>query len=243
MRLPLRNVLLAATLILSSVPTPRAQTGVDPSGHWEGTIQVPGTEASVEVDLIMTGAGELAGTIGTPSQNMRGLPLAKLAIDGRSLTFFAREDQPFHAVLSADGRSMSGAYAIGGYSIPFTLTRTGDARIEAAPKIASIEKKLEGTWNGTVAVNGSQLRLILRMSNRPDNTASGSLINLSEGGLEIPASAIAQAASNVRLDFKILGASYSAALSKDGSELVGTYSQGSVVLPVTFRRGEVVDGK
>jgi hypothetical protein len=38
--------------------------------------------------------------------------------------------------------------------MPFSLTRTGDPRIEAPATSAPIGKELEGIWNGTLDVNG-----------------------------------------------------------------------------------------
>src|SRR5438309_6561540 len=81
MRLSRRTPLLAA-LLLSSVPALRAQNAVDPSGHWEGKMKVPGKEIAVEVDIARNTKGELGGTISMPDEHARGLPLAKVAVEG-----------------------------------------------------------------------------------------------------------------------------------------------------------------
>jgi hypothetical protein len=47
----------------------------------------------------------------------------------------------------------------------------------------------------------------------------------------------------VTLDLKAVGASFSGALNPDATELAGKYSQGSLVLPVTFRRSTATEGK
>ena len=228
--------LVAAALLLLSVPFLRAQAPADPSGHWEGSLQAQGVELRVEVDLATNSKGELVGTISTPAQNLKGLPLARVAVEGRSIRFHARADQPFNGVLSADGRSMSGTLTANGSSMPVNMSRTGDPRIEVPAKSAAIGKELEGTWNGTLNVNGTQLRLVLTMSSQSDGTAIGSIVNVDEGRLEIPASTITQAASIVTLEFKTVGGSYSGALSNDGTELVGRYSQGALIVPVTFQK-------
>ena len=88
--------------------------------------------------------------------------------------------------------------------MPFSLTRTGDARIEAAARSAPIGKELEGTWHGTLDVNGIQRRLVLTMANQPDGTATGTFVNVEEG-LEIPITTITQKASSVTLDVKTVG--------------------------------------
>ena len=75
--------------------------------------------------------------------------------------------------MSEDGRSIAGKFAQAGYSMPFALTRTGDAKIEATPKSATIGKALEGTWSGTLDVSGVQRQLVLTLANQPDGTSDG----------------------------------------------------------------------
>jgi hypothetical protein len=234
----LTRLLLLAALLLVPAPSLLAQTAADPSGHWEGAVNAPNMEVTIEIDLERNGKGELAGTFGNPAQRLKGLPLANLAAEGRSLTFQVKGSAPgervFKGTLSADGTSISGEYTQGGFSMPFSVTRTGDPRIAAPASSAPIGKELEGTWNGTLDVNGVQRRLVLTMANRPDGTATGNFVNVDEG-LEIPITSIAQKASSVTLDVNTVGVSYAGALNSDGTELAGTLTQGSTVLPLTFR--------
>lgn len=241
------RLLLVAALLLVPASTMRAQTAVDPSGHWEGAIQVSGMEVRMEIDLVKNGKGELAGTFAQPDQHLTGLPLANFAVDGRSVGFQIKGGAPgeraFKGTLSADGKSISGEFAsrqVG--TVPFTLIRTGDAKVDATPRSAAIGKELEGTWNGTLDANGIQRRLVLTMANQPDGTAIGSILNVDEG-LELPISAITQKASGVTLEIRGVGGAYAGALNADGTELVGTFSQGPAALPLTFRRAVAAEGK
>jgi len=237
MQLPRRTLLLAALFLLPAAPL-AAQSAADPSGHWEGAIQAPNMEVRFEIDLAKNSKGELAGSFGQPAENLRGLPLANFAMDGRSIDFqikgSAAGQRTFKGALSADGASMSGDFSQAGFTVPFSLTRTGDARVDTPARNASIGKELEGTWNGTVDVNGLQRRLVLTLANQPDGAATGNVLNVDEG-LEIPISAITQKGSSVTLDVKAVGGSFSGALNAEGTELVGTLTQGSAVEPVTFR--------
>jgi len=76
----LTGTLLAALLLLPASSL-RAQPAVDPSGHWEGTIQIQDTPLSVEIDLARNGQGEIAGTFGQPEQQVKGLPLSTVAVE------------------------------------------------------------------------------------------------------------------------------------------------------------------
>jgi hypothetical protein len=248
MNLP-RRTLLVAALCLVPAPSLYAQSAADPSGHWDGAIQAPGKEHKFEVDLAKNSKGELAGTFSNPAQNVNGYPLTNVAVDGRSIHFLLKVNSgggPFDGVLSADGKSIAGDFTAatpqGNFTVPFSLTRTGDARIGAPPKSAPIGKELEGTWNGTLDVNGKPLGFVLKMSNHPDGTATGSLVSVDQG-VEIPVTTITQKASSVILDVKVVGATYSSALNADGTELVGTWTEGPLVLPLTFRRAGTTESK
>ena len=226
---------LAAALLLASTSFAHAQVPVDPSGHWEGAIQMPSGELQVEVDIARNTSGALAGAMNQPAEQIKGLPLAAIAVDRRSIRFHARSDQTFAAALSADGQSMSGGFHISIYSIPFSLKRMGEAMLVEPVKSAAIGKELEGTWNAVIAQNGVSRRVALTMANQADGTAAGRLVNIDDGELQIPL-AITQNASSVTLVATVLPGSFSGVLNADGTELDGAWTQGPLVLPVTFRR-------
>ena len=230
--------IVAAAILATSVTAARAQSAVDPSGHWEGTVQVPDMPVQVEIDLTRNSRGELSGSF-TQTGRMSGLPLANLAIDKRSLTFQIKGspagERLFSGDVSEDGQSMAGKFAQAGYSIPFALKRTGDAKVEAAAKSARISPALEGTWGGTLEVNGVLRNLVLTLANQSDGTSSGSLLNVEEG-LEFPISAIMQTDSNVALEIKAVAGSFAGTLNGDGNEIAGTLKQGSGTLPLNLRK-------
>ena len=232
----LRSHVVAVILILGAAPLAAAQTA-DPSGHWEGSMLLPSTELRFELDLARVANGELAGTIGTPAHHLIGLPLARVLVDGQTITFFAREDQPFTGVVSADGHSIAGKYRIEGQTIPLTLTRTGAAKIEPPPRVAAIPARLEGSWNATVRAGGREAHLVLTMVNQPDGSCTGSLVNVDEGRLRIPVTAVGQTASGVTIEFKPVSGSFIGTTNADASELSGPFTQGTLSVPVTFHRG------
>ena len=129
---------------------------------------------------------------------------------------------------------MSGDLAHSGASLPFSLTRTGGSRIEPPARSTPIGKELEGIWNGTLDVGGRPERLVLKMANQPDGTATGTILDIDGSRVEIPI-AMTQNASNVTIDVASVGGSYIAVLN-GGTELVGTWTQGPATLPLTFKR-------
>ena len=226
---------LLVGMCVEAAAAPRAQLPVDPSGHWEGTVQAPEMIITFHIDIAKNNNGVLHGTISIPVQGVKGLPLAKVAIEETGVSFGVRADQLFKGVLSADGKSIAGDFNASGFAAPFSLSRTGDAIIEETPSSPRISKELEGTWNGTLGADGKQLRLVLKLTNQPDGTSSGRVINLDEGGLELPIM-ITQDGSTVTLASTAVKSSFSGVLNPEGTQLTGTFSQGSVVVPMTFQR-------
>jgi len=208
------------------------------AGHWEGTVQIPNMELKIEIDLAKNGKGEFVGTFGSLTRNIKGLPLSTVAVDGRSVHLILKagnEVSTFVGELSADGQSIAGDASQGGESVPFYLKRTGDAVIAAAPKSPPIKRELEGTWNGTLDLGERKVRLVFTMANQPDGTATGTVVSLDGGGVEIPI-AMTQKASNLTIEVPAVGASYAGVLNATGTELAGTWTQGAAVLPLTLRR-------
>jgi hypothetical protein len=237
--------LLVAASLLMSMPArvSYAQAAVDPSGHWTGAIHVPSfngagsREIAIEIDLAANAGGVFGGTFSQPDQNVRGLPLSNVAREGRTVSFEIKTSGGgvFRGT-QADATSISGEFVTtqGGYNLPFDLKRTGEARIAAAPKSPPIGKELEGTWNGMIEVGGKAERLVLKMTNQADGTSAGTIQDIDGSNAEIPV-AMTQKASDLTLDLSVVGASYAAVLNAD-NELVGTWTQGPLSLPVTFKR-------
>jgi hypothetical protein len=231
---PFIGLLLSAFLVTSV--SLRAQQPADPSGHWEGMVQTPNTVLKVEIDLTKSSDGKFSGTFGQPAQAVKGLPLSSVAVENRSVRLVVKggpEPAMFDGLLAADGHTIAGTVLQGGVSMPLNLTRTGEASIAPTPKSAAIGKEFEGTWNGTLDVNGQQMRLIVKMANQSDGSAVGTIVSPDGSGVEIPI-AMTQKGSTLAIDVPIIGGAYSGTLNSAG-ELVGTWSQARMTLPLTLR--------
>ena len=213
------RIAAAAAFALVCAASARGQSIVDPSGHWQGELQAPGMSVAFEVDFAKRTGGGYAGAVSIPSERLKGLPLTKVTVDGKSIAFEARADQPLTGVLSDDGKSITGDFLMMGASVPFVLTRSGEAQLAAPPKSAPISRALEGEWDATLDANGQSLRLVLTLANEADGSATGRVVNVDEGGLQIPL-AVTQNGANVTLDFSVLaGASFAGTLDAAGTQL------------------------
>jgi uncharacterized membrane protein len=212
------------------------QSAIAPSGHWEGTLQVPGNELAIQVDL--SGDGKTwEGTITIPAQNLTSFPLSGITVQDDTVAFAMRGvpgEPQFKGTVSKDGKSLSGDFTQGGGTIPFALTRTGDAKIEPLPKSTPITKDLEGSWEGALDVQGKVLRLALKLTSKPDGVGTGTLVSIDQGGAEIPIGAVIQTGPHLKLVVRAIAGTYEGDL-KDG-QLTGTWAQGPMTLPLVFTR-------
>lgn len=211
-----------------------AQTPGDPSGHWVGSLPA-GPGLDVEIDLAKKGE-VWHGTMSVPAQLTRGLPLADLVVKGTSVSFAikgAPGDPTYSGTLSPDGKSIAGTFSQGGGSLPLTLAWKGEAKFDVPQKSTPITKDLEGSWEGTLDVKGTLLRLALKLTNDPAG-AKGVLHSLDQGNLELPIATITQDGARVKLLVTMVSGTFDGELK--GGELAGTWVQGPLNLPLVFKR-------
>jgi uncharacterized protein len=224
-------VLVAVTV--RSAPLQQAQAG--PAGHWEGTLQTPGQGLDFSIDLVGK-AGKWDGTISIPAQNVKGLPLGDVVVKGSAISFAMKGvpgDPRFTGTMSTDGRALSGDFAQGGASMPFTLAWKGEAKIDPPAKSTSITKEIEGSWNGSLETGGAVLNLVFKLANQGGG-ATGTLVSVDQGGAEIPITSITQAASHLELVLSAISGRFVGDL-KDG-QIVGTWSQAGRSFPLVLKR-------
>ncbi len=119
----------------------RGQNSNGLEGHWEGSIQVPGTELKFNLDFHPKGDG-WEGDLSIPIQRIQDFALADITLADGTVGF-ALPNQPgiagsptFKGRLSEDGKRITGDFTQGGQTLPFSAER-GLKR--AADAIAALE--------------------------------------------------------------------------------------------------------
>ncbi len=97
-----------------------------------------------------------------------------------------------------------------------------------------------GQWLGTVDAGGMKLRLVLHIESAPAGGFKAKLDSLDQGALGIPVESVKQAGRTVNFELTGIGASYSAELNSEGSQMTGTWKQSGAALPVTFKRSDQI---
>ena len=191
-------IVAAATLLVTGGVRLQADQPPDVSGHWKGTIDIPNQPADFELDIARNAAGELYGTAKGGADKVT-VPLARIALEGRTLTFYARSDQPMRAELLESGASATGTAILSGYNLPFSMGRTGEAKIDPEPTSPAVSKALEGTWKGTLTGSTASYHFVVTIMNRSDGRATATSISVDEGGMRLPLT-ITQDGANVRFE-------------------------------------------
>ena len=224
----------AVALFLFGASTAGAQISSDPTGHWKGTIAIPNQPVDFEVDVARDTTGRLVGTALAAPENAP-IPLLEISVSGATVTFFARNDQPFKGEVSSDGKAISGTATLSGYALPFELRRTGDAKVGPPPTSRAVDKDLEGRWTGALAGPTRELHFVIHIENRPDGTAVARQSSLDEGGLTLYL-LVAQDGRKVKIEAPAVAASFEGELNAAATDISGTWKQRGLSLPITMTR-------
>jgi hypothetical protein len=211
-----------------------AQEG--PTGHWTGSIDIPGQRLDVEVDLDKNASGWI-GSITIPAQHAIGIPLEAISFANGNCTFRVKGapgEPTFAGTLASDGKTLPGTFTQGGQSFTFKLTRTGDAKVEETKPNPPVGKEFVGTWEGAIDV-GKALHLILKLTNDGGN-ANAVIVSVDQAGSEFPVATIEQKDENLKLVVTAVGAEFRGQINKEGTEIKGTWEQGVNKLPLKFTK-------
>jgi CubicO group peptidase (beta-lactamase class C family) len=114
-----------ALMVLSPGTALLAQTSAPCSGHWSGTIDLPGTKLAFDIDFTAQPGGACSGDISIPQQGAVDLPLTNVVVraDSARFTITGVPGNPsFAGARSTDGRTVSGAFTQAGTSFPFSMS-------------------------------------------------------------------------------------------------------------------------
>ncbi len=169
-----RPLSAALVCVFLAVLPARGQTSADPSGHWEGKIQMPNHELPVAIDLAKTAAGDWIGSVSIPG-SVTDVPLSDVAMNGQTVQFSAGlpGKTTFDGNLSADASGLNGTVSNVEGGVPFQLTRAGEASVKLPPRSSMLPKAFDGTWEGIVDRDGKSRRVLIRLWPAADGQCAG----------------------------------------------------------------------
>src|SRR5471032_419065 len=103
----------------------------------------------------------------------------------------------------------------------------------AAPASA---QTIAGDWQGTLSINGVELRLLFHLTPDGKGALTATLDSLDQGARGIPAASAAVADSSLKVDLPQIMASYEGKIDADVTAITGTFSQGGMSFPLNLAR-------
>jgi len=210
-----------------SAQTATTQQG---SGDWLGGLAIsPTVTLHVAIHIHKDAAGLQTGSFDSLDQGVYDLPLADVSTAGGALAFTVPK---LHATYAgkwdAVSHAWSGQWAQGDRSIVLTLV---SGETPAAPVVAG----LDGDWDGALTVSGGmKLRLALHVETGAHGTMAR--LNSIDRQSVLAISSLSRTGDKVRIEAKLIGAVYEAALDAKGQTLAGTWTQGGMPLALVLRR-------
>jgi len=108
------------------------------------------------------------------------------------------------------------------------------AQVVAAASLASAQD-IAGDWQGTLAANGAELRLVLHITKGDNGALKATLDSVDQSANGIPVSAISLKDSKLSLSVDAVHGTYEGKVAADGNTISGAWSQGRP-LPLDFKR-------
>ena len=102
----------------------------------------------------------------------------------------------------------------------------------------SFAQDISGDWNGTLKINGAELRLVLHVTKNPDGTLKSTMDSIDQGANGIPVASTTLKDSQLSLKIDVIHGTYDGKVNADASEIAGTWTQGSA-WDLTFHRGGI----
>ncbi len=214
-----------------------------PDGHWEGTFTwANNSQARVSLDLAKNAKGQWIASMGFPSDNLTGLVVMEVAIDGESVRFVSVEMlmARFELKLRPNGQ-MTGTVSrpMGPMPgpVPVEFKRTGEAKVELIPPSPAVSKRLEGDWEGTLQMPQGALPMSFHFKNQPDKTVLATFDTPRTGGMRLPLNDVKEAGQTVEFGVKVArGTKFRGTLNEQETELTGHWSHEENRLPLTLRK-------
>jgi CubicO group peptidase (beta-lactamase class C family) len=140
--------LLPALAAHAGMPASAAlPTSMSIEGHWDGTIEIPGMQLGIDVDLARAADGSWSGDISIPLQNAKDLPLAGIEFSDGKVSFAISGipgEPTFSGTVSADGRTIRGDFTQGGQAFPFSLESAAAASDKAQAALEGFDELVLG---------------------------------------------------------------------------------------------------
>ena len=209
----------------------------------EGSIQIPDRELKVIVDLAQDKTGVWVGSVILPGLDIKGAALADLVVKDSDAAFAIKSalsgpqigQAKFTARLNAKG-ALAGDFLQAGNTAPFVLEKTGPPQVERPPQSTAVAKELEGEWIGEYQLLGYARHVTVRLTNHAGGGATSEFVVVGKKTNNLPVDLVTQQEDFIRIESHETGINYEGRLRKDAGDIMGTFEQGPLEIPLVLHR-------
>ncbi len=108
--------------------------------------------------------------------------------------------------------------------------------IAMSPLAIFPQQSLEGIWQGTLKVQGLELRIVFNISKTPEGKFTATLDSPDQGATGIPVSDVTFENGNVKIEVKSIFGVFTGKLESDQTTITGEWKQGAAALPLVLKR-------
>jgi uncharacterized protein len=102
-------------------------------------------------------------------------------------------------------------------------------------------KTIEGIWVGTLKVPGAELRIVFRISKKPDGALSAVMDSPDQGAKDIPTSSVILENDLLKIESKVVGGVFEGKVKPDMNEIEGEWKQSGTAFPLRLKRTDKVE--
>jgi hypothetical protein len=231
------------SILLLCLPALSGAAVKTPEGRWEGTLQIPGRELRLVVDLAQDGAGAWTGSIIIPGLRIKGAPLSNLVVTDTNLSFDigdllrspAYGPAAFKAHLSA-GDGMAGEMSQGGNVAPFLLKRVAPPQVELPPRSTAVKREIEDRWTGDYELGGYPRHVTITLENHADAGATARFVIVGKRTYDLPVNLVIEEGNWLRIESQSSHVAFEGRLIGDGGGIRGTIEVDDVERTLVLRR-------
>ena len=197
------------------------------------------------VDLAQDKTGVWVGSVILPGLDIKGAALADLVVKDSDAAFAIKSalsgpqigQAKFTARLNAKG-ALAGDFLQAGNTAPFVLEKTGPPQVELPPQSTAVAKELEGEWIGEYELLGYPRHVTVRLTNHAGGGATSEFVVVGKKTNNLPVDLVTQQEDFIRIESHETGINYEGRFRKDSGEIMGTFEQGPLEIPLVLHRAK-----
>ena len=207
------------------------------AGSYTGTLQAGEAQLHLVLHLTKNPKGALEATLDSLDQGVYAIEATSVSLTGSTLKLeVASVGAHFEGKVSADHKTIDGAWAQGNSSLPLVLHRRSANAVSLKPKDALFP--VEGIWQSVLETHGMRLRLQLHVSHDAEGELIGALDSLDQSVSGLPATHFNLKESAFHFEVPTLAGTFEGKFDVAKNTLKGNWTQTGAEATLEFKRSD-----